>query len=83
MGAGETGEGRRGPWGPSAAGPNPYSSATIKTYTVTVERPVQDINRFIYIAGLAISDKNSDSDRADVEGSCFTVKLLEKCTYYN
>jgi len=51
--------------------------------TVTVERAVQDINRFIYISRLSISSKHSGSDGADVEGSCFTAKIVEKCTYYN
>jgi len=60
-----------------------HRAVTINTYTVTVERAVQDINRFIYISRLSISSKNSGSDRADVEGSCFSVKIVEKCTYCN
>jgi hypothetical protein len=68
---------------PSSTVTGRHRAVTINTYTVTVERAVQDINRFIYISRLSISSKNSGSDRADVEGSCFTVKIVEKCTYYN
>jgi len=65
---------------PSSTVTGRHRAVTINTYTVTVERAVQDITRFIYISGVAISDKNLYSDRADVEGSCFTVKIVEKCT---
>jgi len=68
---------------PSSTVTGRHRAVTINTYIVTVERAVQDINRFIYISRLSISSKNSGSDRADVEGSCFTVKIVEKCTYYN
>ena len=68
---------------PSSTVTGRHRAVTINTYTLTVERAVQDINRFIYISRLSISSKNSGSDQADVEGSCFTVKIVEKCTYYN
>jgi len=57
---------------PSSTVTGRHRAATINTYTVTVERAVQDINRFIYISRLSISSKNSGSDRADVEGFCFS-----------
>ena len=68
---------------PSSTVTGRHRAVTIDTYTVTVERAVQDINRFIYISRLSISSKHSGSDGADVEGSCFTAKIVEKCTYYN
>jgi len=68
---------------PSSTVTGRHRAVTINTYTVTVERAVQDINRFIYIPRLSISNKHSGSDGADCEGSCFTVKIVEKCTYYN
>jgi len=39
-----------------------HRAVTLNTYTVTVERAVQDINRFIYISRIPISSKNSGSD---------------------
>ena len=59
------------------------NSQSIVSIQVQFERAVRDTNRFIYISKLSISSKNSGSNRADVEGSCFTVKIVEKCTYYN
>jgi hypothetical protein len=70
--------------------PQPSSNVTrqrravpIDTYTVTVTRAVKDLNTFIYISGLSISSKNSGLDQADVDGSCFTVKIVVKCNAEN
>ena len=54
---------------PSSTVTGRHWAVTINTYTLTLERAVQDINRFIYISRLSISSKNSGSDRADVEVS--------------
>jgi len=63
---------------PSSTVTGRHGAVAINSYTITVEHVVQDINRFIYIARLSISCKHSGSDGADVEGSCFTVKIVEK-----
>jgi len=68
---------------PSSTVTGRHRAVTINTYIETVECAIQDINRFIYVSRLSISSKHSGSDGADVKGSCFTVKIVEKCTYYN
>ena len=57
---------------PSSTVTGRHRAVTINTYTLTLERAVQDINRFIYISRLSIGSKNSGLYRADVEGSCFS-----------
>jgi hypothetical protein len=68
---------------PSSTVTGRHRVVTNNTYTVTVEHAVQDINRFNHISRLSISCKNSDFDRADVDGSCFTSMIVEKCSYSN
>ena len=57
---------------PSSTVTGRHRAVTINTYTLTLERAVQDINRFIYISRLSISSKNSGSDRADVDSNFST-----------
>jgi hypothetical protein len=75
---------------PSSTVTGRHRAVTINTYTVTVERAVQDINAFVGIrmleimgtAGLDIWNNRVryGLDKANVEGSYFLVKIVEKCT---
>ena len=60
------GDGKNTVTGHHPPSPADIGRLQLNSYTVTAERAVQDINRFIYISRLSISSKNSDSDRVDV-----------------
>jgi hypothetical protein len=67
---------------PSSTVTSGHRAVTINTYTVTVERAVQDINRFIYISRFSISSKIQVRIEQMLKDLA-SVKIVEKCTYYN